>query len=193
MFSTEKIKIWLKEKLKEDRYQHVLGAAEIARDLAQRFGINQEKAEIAALAHDAAKCISAEELLNIINENNIQISEMEKSSKKTLHAPVSAYFAKEEFDIDDKEILDAIRWHTLGRVNMTTLDKIVFLADKIEPYTRDKDFREKVYRKLDETNNLDEAVLLCYDATIRSLLDRRMIIAPQTIEVWNNLLSCLSK
>ncbi|MCK7521183.1 MAG: hypothetical protein MZV64_27610 [Ignavibacteriales bacterium] len=71
---------------------------------------------------------------------------------------------------------------------MTKLEKIVYLADKIEPNTREEEFRNKVLNKLKETQNLDEALLICYEATIKSLLDRKMIINIQTIEIWNNLI-----
>ena len=193
MPSREKIKIWLKKNLSGERYAHVLGTEETAKELAVKFAVDPEKAGLAALVHDCAKNIEPDKLLKIIEENNIDISDMEKMSKKTLNAPVSAFLAKKEFGIDDTEILDAIRWHTVGKIDMSKLDKIVFLADKIEPMTRNKEFREKILAALNKTKNLDEAILLCYDATIRSLLERRMIINPQTIEVWNDLLSKLTK
>lgn len=186
-------KEWIKEKLTQQRYSHSLGSEETARELAKRFKIDEEKAAFAALIHDCAKCLSVDELLKIINENNLPVSEIEKASVKTLHAPVSAYLVQKELGINDIEILNAVRWHTIGKINMSDLEKIVFLADKIEPYTRNKEFRKKIIKKLDETNNLDEAILLCYEATIKSLIDRRLIMNPQTIEVWNSLIYDLNK
>ncbi|OGI20341.1 MAG: hypothetical protein A2287_04335 [Candidatus Melainabacteria bacterium RIFOXYA12_FULL_32_12] len=182
------VKKWLKDRLSEERYSHSLGSEEAARELAQRFDVDENKAAYAALIHDNAKCVSTDELLKIINENNLSVSETEKQSTKTLHAPVSAYLAQQELGVNDTDILNAIRYHTIGRIDMSDLEKIVFLADKIEPNTREPEFREKIIQKLNQTNNLDEAILLCYDATIRSLLDRRLIISPETIEVWNNLI-----
>jgi len=187
------IKEWLKNKVSEERYHHLLGSETAAIELAERFGINPDRAALAALVHDCAKSIPEEELIKIINENNIDVSEMEIKSRKPLHSPVSSFMAKKELGINDQEILDAIRYHTIGRVNMTLLEKIVFLADKIEINTRNKEFRTKVYKILEETNNIDQALLICFDYTLRSLLDRKLIIDPETINVWNNLIDNLNK
>ena len=182
------IKSWLKENLSEERYMHVLGAQEAAIELARRFGQDEEKAGLAALIHDCAKCIKTEELIKIIKENNLEVSEMEMKSYKTLHAVVGPFIACKEFGICDQDILNAIRFHTIGRIGMSILEKIVFLADKIESKTRNPQFIEEVVKILDETNNMDEAVLFCYDATIKSLLRRKLIINPETIDVYNDLL-----
>ena len=106
---------------------------------------------------------------------------------KTLHAPVSAYIAEKEFGIDDKEILSAIRWHTLGKLDMTDFEKIVFLADKIEPNTRDKEYSDKVRELLEEDNGLNKAILRCYKETIKSLVKRDLKICLVTIEIYNKL------
>jgi len=189
----DKAREWVENRLTSQRLTHVTGAEETAQQLAKMFNIDPDKAGIAALLHDNAKGIKQEKLLEIINKNNIPVTEWELKSKKTLHAPVGAFFAKEELGIQDNEILDAIRWHTLGKINMSNLEKIVFLADKIESNTRDEEFRKKVLKAINETNNLDEGILLCYDATIRSLLDRKLTINPQTIDVWNSLIFALNK
>ena len=106
---------------------------------------------------------------------------------KTLHAPVSAYIAENEFKITDKEILSAIRWHTLGRLDMTDFEKIVFIADKIEPNTRDKEYSDKIRVLLDEENGLNKALLKCYKETIKSLVKRDLKICLLTIEIYNKL------
>jgi predicted HD superfamily hydrolase involved in NAD metabolism len=190
---TEKIKNWLKKNLSDERYQHLLGAEKTACELAERFGVDPQKAALAALVHDCAKSKRNEELIHIIKEKNLSVSNLDLNNYKTLHAPVGAYLAKKEFGIEDTEILRAIKCHTIGRINMTDLEKIVFLADKIEPNTRDSEFRAKVLNILDKTKNLDEALLICYDATIRSLLDRKLIINSMTIDVWNSLIEKLNK
>jgi predicted HD superfamily hydrolase involved in NAD metabolism len=187
------IKKWVKQHLSDEKYRHVLGVEKTAVELAKRFGVDENKASIAALLHDCAKNLKSKELLEIIREKEIVVSEMEMKCTKTLHSPVGAYFAQVQFGIEDKEILDAIRYHTIGHNNMTTMDKIIFLADKIEPETREKDFVDKVRNILDSTNNIDEALLICYDATIRSLLGRQLVINPDTIEVYNHLVLKLQK
>lgn len=177
---------WLKENLSEERYFHTLGTAECAKELAQNFGLNSEKAYIAGLLHDCAKCFSNEKLLEII-KSHLQVEECEMLNYKTLHAPVSAYIAENEFEVKDLEILSAIRWHTLGKLEMTDFEKIVFLADKIEPNTRDKEYSDKIRAYLDEENGLNKALLKCYKETIKSLVKRNLKICLLTIEIYNKL------
>lgn len=185
----EKILEWLQNKdIKAERLMHLLGAEKMAKELAKRFGADEQRASIAALLHDCAKPLPVKKLLKLIEENNIDVTQMELDSEKTLHAPASAFLAQKELGIEDTEILEAIRYHTIGRKEMTLMDKIIFLSDKAEHLTRDEDFRKKVWRIIDKTNNLDEAILLCYDKTIRSLMDRKLVINPETIEVYNHLL-----
>lgn len=181
-----KIKEWLKNNLNEERYLHTLGTADCARDLADDFGLDSEKAYLAGLLHDCAKCFSKEKLLQIIKEN-LNVEESEMQNYKTLHAPVSAYIAEKEFGINDKEILSAIRWHTLGKLDMTNFEKIVFIADKIEPNTRDKEYADKIRELLKEENGINKALLKCYKETIKSLCKRNLKICILTIEIYNKL------
>ncbi len=185
--SEEEILNWMKDHLSEERYRHCLGTAKCAKDLAIKYGQDPEKAYIAGLLHDCAKCFKTEELLDIINKN-LNVDPNEMMNYKTLHAPVSAYCARKDFGICDEEILSAIRWHTLGKINMTTFEKIIFLADKIEPETRDSEYIEKIQEILKEDYGLDKALLKCYKETIKSLVKRNLKICPLTIDIYNNLL-----
>lgn len=185
--SREEADKWLKENLNEKRYQHSLGTAECAKELAKHFGQNEEKAYIAGLLHDCAKCFSDEKLLEIIDKYLDDVDSDERSNKKTLHAPGSYYIAKTVFGLEDAEMLSAIRWHTLGKINMTDFEKIIFLADKIELRTRSEDYRKKITKDLYSENGLNKAILECYKETIKSLADRNLIICPLTIEIYNNL------
>jgi len=180
------IKKWLKENVSEERYLHSLGTSECARELAKKYGLDEEKAYIAGLLHDAAKCFSNEKLLEIIDKN-LQVEKSELQNYKTLHAPVSAYIAERDFGVTDKEILSAIRWHTLGKIDMTDFEKIIFLADKIEPNTREKERTEEIVKYLDEDNGLNKALLKCYKNTIKSLVKRDLKICLLTIEIYNHL------
>ena len=180
----------MKEHLSEKRYIHSLGTAKCAKDLAKKFNENEDKAYVAGLLHDCAKCFENDKLLEIIN-NNLEIDESELMNYKTLHAPVSAFCANKDFGICDQEILSAIRWHTLGKKDMTNFEKIIFIADKIEPNTRDEDYRKKICTLLEENDGLNKALLECYKETIKSLVKRNLKICPLTIEIYNNLLSNL--
>ena len=196
MNSIGEIKNYLKENLSSERYFHTLGVMEEAVELAKRYNIDIKKAEIAGLLHDNAKCMTKEDLRKFISENLPDLDKNELKNYKTLHAPVGAYFAKEKFKISDPEIISAIRWHTLGRVNMTLLEKIVFLADKIEKNTRDIEYRNQIIKILDENKGelgLNMALFMCFVETVKSLAERRLYICKTTIDVYNWLLESIEK
>lgn len=191
MNSIDEIKKYLKENLSSERYFHTLGVMQEAIELAKRYNADIKKAEIAGLLHDNAKCMTKEDLRKFISENLPDLDKNELKNYKTLHAPVGAYFAKEKFKISDPEIISAIRWHTLGRVNMTLLEKIVFLADKIEKNTRDIEYRNQIIKILDENEGelgLNKALFRCFIETVKSLAERKLYICTTTIDVYNWLL-----
>lgn len=189
----EEIDKWLKANLNEERYLHSLGTMECAVELAKMFGLDEEKAKTAGLLHDCAKCFSNQELLMIIEKNLPEVEDCEKINPKTLHAPVSAYFAKNEFGVEDKEILSSIRWHTLGYCGMSDFDKVIFLADKIEPNMRPEDYRKEMFGILKEPNGLNKALFRCFEETIKSLVERKLSICQITIDVYNELLNCVKQ
>ena len=171
----KEILTWLKENLSEERFNHSVGTAECAEKLAEKYNLNKEKAYIAGLLHDCAKCFSNEKLKEIIDKH-IKVEECEMLNYKTLHAPVSAYIAQKDFGVSDNEILSAIRWHTLGKQDMTTFEKIIFLADKIEPNTREKKYCSEIRSILTEPNGLNLALLRCYVETIKSLANKNKLV-----------------
>lgn len=184
-YTYEYIENWLKANLTQERYEHSLGTAECARELAKKFGIDEDKAYFTGLIHDCAKCLTKDETENII-KNHLTLEKGEICSPKTHHAPVGAYIAQKEFNINDKEILSAIRWHTIGKIDMTTFEKIIFLADKLESRTRPAEICSPIRNALNE--GLDAALLLCYKNTIKSLVDRELKICTTTIDIYNSLL-----
>ena len=184
-YSIEDIKEKLKDCLTQERYLHSIGTMEMAVELAQKYNCNVEKAKLAGLLHDCAKCLKKEELKTF--ENTFE--ECEKLSIKTWHAPVGAYIAKRDFYIEDDEILSAIRWHTIGKKGMTDFEKIIFLADKIEKRTREPEYRDRIEKELIKTNNLNSAMLESFKLTIESLVQRELPICFQTIDVYNDLLN----
>lgn len=189
--NTDCIKKTLKESLSEERYNHTLGTADCALKLAKKYGLDEKKAYLAGLLHDCAKCKSNDELLKIIKQELKNIDEGELQNYKTLHAPVGEYFARTMYNIDDSEILNAIRYHTIGRVNMSLFEKIIFLADKIEENTRDKKYSREIWRILDDNEGetgLNMALLRCFSETIKSLVNRELKICKTTIDVYNELL-----
>lgn len=183
-----KYKEWLKNNLEEERFEHSIGTAECAEELAKRFGLDSNKAYLCGLIHDCAKCVPDAELKQTIC-NLPTLCEGELINPKTYHAPAGSVLAKNEFGICDDEILSAIRWHTLGNLNMSDFEKIIFIADKIEKRTRPIEHRKEIELALEK--GLDEALLVCYGNTIKSLVDRNLKICNQTIEIYNELLNNL--
>ena len=181
-----KYKEWLKANLNEERYEHSLGTAECAAELAERFGLDKDKAYLCGLIHDCAKCFKNEELKEAIC-NCKDLCDGELINPKTYHAPAGALLAKQELGICDEEILSATRWHTLGKIEMSDFEKIIFLADKIEKRTRPLEYREPIEKALEK--GLDSALLVCYGNTIKSLVDRNLKICFQTIDIYNKLLN----
>ena len=185
MLSIEEIKLYLKENLKVNRYNHTLGVVETAKKLAEINKISVEKAEIAALAHDVAKNLSLEEMMSIISENNIELSKTERENSNLWHSIIAPIEAKNKLKIENEEILDAIRWHTTGKEDMSILAKIIYIADMIEP-SRDFPGVEKIRQTTFE--NLDEGVLLGLTESMKDLLNRNLIIDLNTIKARNYFL-----
>lgn len=181
----DEIKEWLKAHLSEERYEHSLGTAECAKDLAKQFNLDEDKAYFTGLIHDCAKSLPKDETMRILEK--LELADGELCNPKTHHAPVGAYIAKKEFNINDDEILSAIRWHTLGKINMSPFEKIIFLADKLERKTRPCEYCEPIWQAL-ETKALDAALLICYKNTIKSLVDRELKICTITVDIYNSLL-----
>nr|WP_297706158.1 bis(5'-nucleosyl)-tetraphosphatase (symmetrical) YqeK [uncultured Butyrivibrio sp.] len=130
---TQRLRKELQKELKPDRFDHTLGVAYTAASMAFVYGADVEKALIAGMLHDCAKCMSHEEQVRICEKNKIDITEVERKNHSLLHAKVGMYLARARYDVYDTEILNAIRWHTTGREDMTLLEKIVYIADFIEP------------------------------------------------------------
>ncbi|MBR4640445.1 MAG: bis(5'-nucleosyl)-tetraphosphatase (symmetrical) YqeK [Butyrivibrio sp.] len=130
---TQKLRKELEKELKPDRYDHTLGVAYTSASLAMVHGANVDKALIAGFLHDCAKCLSHEEQLNICEKNNIEITDVERRNHSLLHAKAGMYIASTKYEIRDPEILNAIRYHTTGKEDMSLLEKIVYIADFIEP------------------------------------------------------------
>ena len=137
----------LKIALDEPRYEHTIGVMYTAGCMAMSHKYDIKKAMLAGLLHDCAKCMSHGERLSLCNEHNVAVSESEFKNKALLHAKAGAILAKIEYDITDEDILHAICVHTTGEPDMNTLDKIIYIADYIEP-GRDKAPNLEIVRNL---------------------------------------------
>ena len=169
------------------RWKHTEGVVEAAIVLANTFGADPYKAEIAAILHDVAKYWPAHQMKKIIEENgeNIQLLDYDKS---IWHAEVGACVAKQQYGIEDEQILHAIRWHTSGRVGMSLLDKVVCVADYIEV---GRYFPGVNHIRQLAQHNLDQALLAGLETTILSLLEKKRIIYPLIIMARNDLIKTM--
>lgn len=151
---TQKLRKELEKELKPDRYDHTLGVAYTSASLAMVHGANVEKALIAGFLHDCAKCLSHDEQLSICEKNNIEVTDVERRNHSLLHAKAGIYIASTKYEVRDPEILNAIRYHTTGRENMSLLEKIVYIADFIEPNRKPLDdmniIRKEAFEDLDK-------------------------------------------
>ncbi|MDQ0216724.1 putative HD superfamily hydrolase involved in NAD metabolism [Oikeobacillus pervagus] len=178
----EALKI-VKEQITEHRYEHTLGVMETAIQLAKRYGADEKKAELAAIFHDYAKFRPKEEMKSIIIEQKLD-QRLLSFHSELWHAPVGAYLVQKEVGVGDLDILDAIRYHTSGRIDMTLLDKIVYLADYIEPGRHFPGVEE--VRELAKTN-LDMALIKAISNTVQFLMKKNQPIYPDTFDTYNDL------
>jgi predicted HD superfamily hydrolase involved in NAD metabolism len=175
----------IKARLSDKRYNHSLQVAEVARDMAERYGVDPNKAYLTGLLHDYAKGIPAPELLDIAVANHLLEDEVDRLVPDLLHAPVGAYLLQSQMAIGDNEILQAVKNHTLGALNMSDLDKIIYLADMIEP---GRDFPGLERLKCLAWRNLEEGMLFGLESTIKYCLDEHRILHPLTVKVRNHFL-----
>lgn len=177
----------VKIQLTEHRYQHTLGVMETAIWLAEKYGADVKKAELAAIFHDYAKFRPKDEMIRIILEQNMPADLLDYNGE-LWHAPVGAYLVEKEAGITDHEILDAIRYHTSGRIGMTLLDKIIYLADYIEPGRHFPGVEE--VRELAK-QNLDQALIQSVKNTINFLMKRNQTVYPDSFLTYNDLIKKL--
>ncbi|MBB6729773.1 bis(5'-nucleosyl)-tetraphosphatase (symmetrical) YqeK [Cohnella zeiphila] len=185
----EKLTEATRSQMPERRWRHVQGVVDTAVELAERFGGDRDKAWLAALLHDYTKAWPTDRMEKIIREQRLP-AELLDHDKELWHAHVGAWVVRQEHGIDDEEVLDAIRYHTSGRENMTLLDKIVCLADYMEP-GRDFPGVDRI-REL-AARSLEEALVAGFDSTIRLLTERRKVIFPLTFLARNDLIRDLEK
>ena len=175
----------LKKEVTEKRYQHSLGVVESAKELAERFTADQEKVIVAAVLHDYCKNWPKTRLSEIIKENQREMPpDLLVYNNELWHGPVAALVAKNKFSINDEDILNAIKYHTSGREKMSQIEKIVCLADYIEP-SRVYPYVEQLRAKAKE--DLNCALLLAFTSTIEYLEEKNEAIYPLTLDARNYL------
>ncbi|MBM7604772.1 putative HD superfamily hydrolase involved in NAD metabolism [Metabacillus crassostreae] len=171
----------VEKQLTEHRYIHTIGVMETAIHLAGKYGENLEKTELSAIFHDYAKFRPKDEMKQIILDQKLSPLLLEYNSE-LWHAPVGAFLVEQEVGISDTEILNAIKFHTSGRPHMSLLEKIIYVADYIEPGRHFPGVEE--VRELAE-ESLDKALIKSLQNTIMFLLKKNQAVYPDTISTYN--------
>ncbi len=186
----KKIKKYLKKHLTKERYHHTVGVAYTAMSMAMKYNPQPDnnefmiKAEIAGLLHDCAKCMDNDKKIRICNKNQISYNKIEAENPYLLHGKVGAYIARKEFDILDEDILNAITWHTTGRPDMSLLEKIIFVADYIEPSRRPIP-ELNLIRQLAFTD-IDQTVIKILENTLKYLNEKGNPIDDMTQKTYDS-------
>ena len=170
---------YTKSRVTEKRFLHTLGTEKMAIAIAENCGANIAAVQTAAILHDAFKCISKEEKRILASKYNINEKEIAENNPDLLHGPIAAEAVKADLGIEDADILNAIRWHTTGRANMTELEKIIYLADMIEPnrkpYPGLEPLREICMR------NLDQAMHTALRMSLEHVMEQGKTLHPDTL------------
>lgn len=176
----------IKKMTKESRFNHSKGVQKTAGELAKHYGLDVEKAELAGLMHDCVKNLPAEEMLKLCSELGCELDFVTQREHKLIHAPLGAYYVKKVFGVDDDEIFNAIYWHTTAKADMTMFEKILYIADVIEP-NRNYDIIDEIRRLAYE--NIDLAMLKVLDYTINKQMSAGKMLHSETINARNHLIA----
>ncbi|MBP3468137.1 MAG: bis(5'-nucleosyl)-tetraphosphatase (symmetrical) YqeK [Lachnospiraceae bacterium] len=176
------IKKILSKQLDPKRYEHTIGVAYTAAALAMRYHADVEKAYLAGLLHDCAKCIDTDEKLALCKKYKVKLSEFEIENPFLIHAKLGSCLAEKKYEVSDPDVLSAIRYHTTGKADMSLLEKIVFSADYIEPGRKMipglEEIRETIFV------DLDRAVYMILEGTMRHLKNKDQPIDQASIDAY---------
>lgn len=179
----KKIRKKMEKTLDAKRFEHTLGVAYTASSLAMRYGEDLNKALTAGLLHDCAKCIDNEKKIAICKKHNIPINDVERKNPFLLHAKVGSYLAMKRFNIHDQDVINAILNHNTGRPGMSLLEKIIYVADYIEPGRKQAPNLPKL-RKL-AFQDLDKTLILILEDTLHYLKKTDMPIDNMTQRTYD--------
>lgn len=181
----------LKEKLTEHRFVHSLNVADSAKELARIYGCDEAIAYTTGLIHDVCKDTPAGLQLSYMLENGVELTEIEISTAKLYHAMCGSVYIQKEFGIDNQDMINAVRYHTTGRKNMSLLEKIVFIADFI---SAERDYNGVEIMREKAVKSLDEAIVEGLGFTIKDLIDRgERFVHPDTIDAYNDAMMNILK
>lgn len=194
----DEMKQWLAQMLSGERLEHSLGAQEKAVELVSKYKLSKdlaEKVSIAGLLHDCAKLLSPNELVTYCTEHHLPVDDWDLKTPQTLHPFVGAHLVEHQFGIVDQDILNAIRYHTTGRPEMSVVEKLVFIADKVEGNTRNPLYVQKITANFNfnDEKSIDKTLLYIINSTIQFLMEKNQLIHPRTLAARNDLLETIKQ
>jgi predicted HD superfamily hydrolase involved in NAD metabolism len=167
--------------------RHIEAVAAEARRLARLHSVDEERAALAAWTHDIARATDPEELLRLARELGLNPNEVEEAAPILLHGPVAARLLASRYGVEDEEVLAVARWHSTGRAGMSALEKVLFLADKVEPGKAAGRPELEEVRRLAETD-LDGAVLRYLDLQVVEAVRQGWPLHPDAVAARNELI-----
>lgn len=200
--SIEDIRQWVKKRVSSKRYEHIKGVVKVGELLSYHQNINPQPVLLACWLHDSCKEVKSEKLIELAKKFKLPLTKMEEKYGHILHGPVAAEVAKEKFAITNNDVLSGIAEHTLGGINMTTISKIVYLADALEE-SRPQSIKQPIYKALAKDVDLhsaksrvkldlDNAMFQATNLTLYNLLERGKTIHPKTVAVRNHYLEIVN-
>lgn len=169
----------LAKTLTDKRFYHSLGVQGMSVSLAARYDCDIDKANLAGLLHDCAKVLPDEELVKKCRKYDIPVTEVENRNGFLLHGKLGAYYAEHHYGITDKEVLSAINWHTTGKPDMKLIEKIVFVADYIEP--------NRCVKRIPELNNIRGLAFTDLDRAVTEILKNTLLYLKKQDKEIDNL------
>ncbi|MDE6092330.1 MAG: bis(5'-nucleosyl)-tetraphosphatase (symmetrical) YqeK [Ruminococcus sp.] len=182
LYDHSEIKKYLKEHLSQKRYVHSLNVAEECRKLAVKYGEEPDKAYFAGMLHDICKELRDDEQKKLVLESNFTVCREELETRSLWHAIAGAYFIKKEFGIEDIDILNSVRFHTVGRAGMTRLEEIVYLGDLI---SADRDYKDVDRMRKISYTSLNGAMLEAFAFSMKSVVKKGGLVPICTAEGYN--------
>ncbi len=186
----DKIIHYLKKNQSQNRIKHTLSAKKCAVRLAKRYHLNVEKAKMAALLHDCAKWMDDGMLIENARQYGVKLDTMHLDNPLLLHGAAGANIAKKKFGIKDKEILDAICYHTIPNYKMSELSKLIYVADLIED-RRKHDYADEIRKSLDK--GLDEIFFMALKKIIVYHIESNKPLHSDSIDSYNNIIKSNNK
>ena len=172
--------------LKPKRLEHSINVAKCAIKLSEIYGYDKEKAYLAGLVHDCAKYFTKEQIDSYVEKYNIELDPLEVDNIALSHSIIGSFAIQDVFNIQDMDIINAVRYHTTGRENMSILEKIIFMADMIEERRNFPGVDE--LRKLSFNGQLDKALITSLNNTIKFVIENNQLIHPRSVSARNYLM-----